>query len=92
MTCRFQLANEEVNIISGALELKTKRAGQIMTIIDDIFMLPYNTVLDFETVSNIIRQGYTRIPVFDGNRDTIVALLNIKGWYSSGASRHPFLE
>ena len=50
-----------------------------MTIIDDVFMLPYNTVLDFETVSNIIRQGYTRIPVYDGNRDTIVALLNIKG-------------
>ncbi|XP_028968316.1 metal transporter CNNM4 [Galendromus occidentalis] len=73
-----QLANEEVNIISGALELKTKHAGQIMTIIDDVFMLPYDTVLDFETVSNIIRQGYTRIPVYDGNRDTIVALLNIK--------------
>ncbi|XP_022709103.1 metal transporter CNNM4-like isoform X1 [Varroa jacobsoni] len=73
-----QLANEEVNIISGALELKTKQAGHIMTRIDDVFMLPYNTVLDFETVSNIIRQGYTRIPIYEGNRDTIVGLLNIK--------------
>ena len=63
-----------------------------MTIIDDVFMLPYNTVLDFDTVSNIIRQGYTRIPVFDGNRDTIVALLNIKGWYPIGAHRHLILK
>ncbi|CAN7990639.1 unnamed protein product [Ixodes hexagonus] len=73
-----KLENEEVNIISGALELKKKTANMAMTRMDDVFMLPVTAVLDFETVSQIIGQGYTRIPVFEGERNNIVGLLNIK--------------
>ncbi|CAN8023928.1 unnamed protein product, partial [Ixodes persulcatus] len=73
-----KLENEEVNIISGALELKKKTANMAMTRMDDVFMLPVTAVLDFETVSQIIGQGYTRIPVFEGDRNNIVGLLNIK--------------
>ncbi|KAH6947973.1 hypothetical protein HPB50_022289 [Hyalomma asiaticum] len=73
-----KLENEEVDIISGALELKKKTANEAMTRMDDVFMLPVTAVLDFETVSQIIGQGYTRIPVFDGDRNNVVGLLNIK--------------
>lgn len=73
-----KLENEEVDIISGALELKKKTANEAMTRMDDVFMLPVTAVLDFETVSQIIAQGYTRIPVFDGDRNNVVGLLNIK--------------
>ncbi|XP_050049356.1 unextended protein-like [Dermacentor andersoni] len=73
-----KLENEEVDIISGALELKKKTANQAMTRMDDVFMLPVTAVLDFETVSQIIAQGYTRIPVFEGDRNNVVGLLNIK--------------
>ncbi|XP_042894838.1 unextended protein-like [Parasteatoda tepidariorum] len=72
------LHNEEVDIISGALELTKKTVADVMTKINDVFMVPYSAVLDFETVSEIIKQGYSRIPVFDGDRNNIVALLNIK--------------
>ncbi|OWA52024.1 Metal transporter CNNM2 [Hypsibius exemplaris] len=72
------LEQEEVNIISGALELKKKTVKQIMTPLNDVFMMTYDAVLDFDTVSEIMRQGYTRVPVYDGSRTNVVALLNIK--------------
>ncbi|XP_015908018.1 unextended protein isoform X2 [Parasteatoda tepidariorum] len=72
------LENEEVNIISGALELKKKKVTDVMTQVDDVFMVPYEAILNFETMAEITRSGYSRIPVFEGNRNNIVALLNIK--------------
>lgn len=72
------LHNEEVDIISGALELSKKTVADVMTKINDVFMVPLDSTLDFETVSEIIKRGYSRIPVYDGDRNNIVALLNIK--------------
>lgn len=72
------LHNEEVDIISGALELTKKTVADVMTKINDVFMVPITSVLNFETVSEIIKQGYSRIPVYDGEKDNVVALLNIK--------------
>jgi hypothetical protein len=51
------LERDEVNIISGALELKKKIVSEVMTRLEDVFMLAYDTVLDFETVSEIMKQG-----------------------------------
>lgn len=73
-----QLENDELNIIFGALELTKKTAAHIMTRIEDVYMLPYNAVLDFETMSEIVKRGYTRIPVYEGNKQNIVSLLNTK--------------
>ena len=41
-------------------------------------MLPIKTTLNFETVSEIREQGYSRIPVFDGERANIVHILFAK--------------
>ena len=49
-----------------------------MTKIEDVYMLDINTILDFETVSDIMKRGYTRIPVFENGKENVVALLNIK--------------
>lgn len=51
------LEKEEVNIISGALEMKRKTVGDIMTRLEDVFMLNYDAVLDFDTVYEILKQG-----------------------------------
>ncbi|XP_032796850.2 unextended protein [Daphnia magna] len=72
------LEKEEINIISGALELRKKTVGNIMTRLDDIFMLNYESVLDFETVSEILKQGFSRVPIYDRVRNNIVGLLFIK--------------
>lgn len=51
------LDKDEVNIISGALELRKKTVADVMTKIEDAFMLDYDAVLDFETVSEIMKTG-----------------------------------
>lgn len=72
------LEKDEVNIISGALELRRKTVLDVMTKLDDVYMVPYDAILDFESMSDIMKQGYTRIPIYDGERSNIMALLNIK--------------
>ncbi|KAG1678664.1 Metal transporter CNNM4 [Nymphon striatum] len=74
-----ELQKEEVNIISGALEMRKKTVAEVMTELDDVFMLPYDMTLNFEAISEIMKRGYTRIPVFENDeRFSVVALLNIK--------------
>lgn len=51
------LEKDEVNIIAGALELRKKSVADVMTRIEDVYMLDYNAVLDFETVSEIMKSG-----------------------------------
>lgn len=72
------LDKNEVNIISGALELRRKTVGEVMTHIEDAFMLSLDSILDFETVSDIMKSGFSRIPVYDGHPKNIVTLLYIK--------------
>lgn len=99
------LEKDEINIISGALEMRRKTVGDIMTHLEDIFMLSYDSLLDFETVSEILKQGwiihicllnvdrpdwhwlyfvkrivigFSRVPIYDGERTNIVGLLFIK--------------
>uniref|UniRef100_A0A3B5LZA9 Metal transporter n=1 Tax=Xiphophorus couchianus TaxID=32473 RepID=A0A3B5LZA9_9TELE len=72
------LVKEELNIIQGALELRTKTVEDVMTPLRDCFMMPGDTILDFNTMAEIMRSGYTRIPVFEGERSNIVDLLFVK--------------
>lgn len=72
------LDKDEVNIISGALELRKKSVAAVMTHIEDAFMLPYDAILDFETVSEIMKSGFSRIPVYEGDRKNVCTLLYIK--------------
>ncbi|XP_029466589.1 metal transporter CNNM1 [Rhinatrema bivittatum] len=73
------LVKEELNIIQGALELRTKAVEDAFTPLGDCFMLRSDAVLDFNTVSEILRSGYTRIPVYEGeDRANIVDILFVK--------------
>uniref|UniRef100_A0A4W4DQD5 Metal transporter n=1 Tax=Electrophorus electricus TaxID=8005 RepID=A0A4W4DQD5_ELEEL len=72
------LVKEELNIIQGALELRTKTVEDVMTPLRDCFMITADAVLDFSTMSEIMESGYTRIPVFEGERCNIVDLLFVK--------------
>lgn len=74
-----QLEADEVAIISGALKLKKIKVDQIMTRIEDVFMLPIECKLDRDTIKLIIQKGYSRIPVYESNdRRQIVALILAK--------------
>ncbi|KAJ8250339.1 hypothetical protein COCON_G00222610 [Conger conger] len=72
------IVKEELNIIQGALELRTKTVDDVMTPLRDCFMITGDAILDFGTMSEIMESGYTRIPVFEGDRSNIVDLLFVK--------------
>lgn len=73
-----RLEADEMNIISGALKFKNIRVADVMTPIDDVFMLPYTTTLNFDTLTLINNSGYSRIPVYENERDNVVGILHVK--------------
>ncbi|XP_051539915.1 metal transporter CNNM4-like isoform X1 [Myxocyprinus asiaticus] len=72
------LVKEEMNIIQGALELRTKTVEDVMTPLRNCFMIHIDAVLDFNTMTEIMESGYTRIPVYDAERSNIVDILYVK--------------
>eukprot|EP00063_Salmo_salar_P060734 XP_014035569.1 PREDICTED: metal transporter CNNM1-like isoform X4 [Salmo salar] len=72
------LVKEELNIIQGALELRTKTVEQVHTPLADCYMLSSDAVLDFCTMSDIMQSGFTRIPVYENDRSNIVDILFVK--------------
>ena len=49
-----------------------------MTKLEDVYMLPCATTFNFETISEIREQGYSRIPVYDTDRSNIQNVLLTK--------------
>lgn len=72
------LVKEEMNMIQGALELRTKTVEDIMTPLSHCFMINSDAVLDFNTMSEIMESGYTRIPVYEDERTNIMDILFVK--------------
>ncbi|KAL6516063.1 DUF21 domain-containing protein [Orobanche gracilis] len=73
-----ELTHDEATIISGALDLTEKTAEEAMTPIESTFSLDVNSKLDWEVIGKILARGYSRIPVFSGNRKNIIGLLLVK--------------
>ncbi|KAM6444212.1 metal transporter CNNM1 isoform 3-T3 [Liasis olivaceus] len=74
------LVSEELAMVQGALELRTKVVEDILTPLNDCFMLHSDAILDFTTISEILRSGYTRIPVYEGKSHlAIVQRVNDEG-------------
>jgi len=69
------IKSSERKIISAALELQEKTAGEVMTKINDVYMLEINTQLDQNMLREIYSKGFSRIPVYDGVKDNIVGVL-----------------
>ncbi|KAK5854011.1 hypothetical protein PBY51_015115 [Eleginops maclovinus] len=72
------LVKEELNIIQGALELRTKTVEDVLTQLSDCYMLSSDAVLDFCTMSDVMQSGFTRIPVYENERSNIVDILFVK--------------
>uniref|UniRef100_A0A3Q3WGC3 Metal transporter n=1 Tax=Mola mola TaxID=94237 RepID=A0A3Q3WGC3_MOLML len=72
------LVKEELNIIQGALELRTKTVEDVLTPLSDCYMLSSDAVLDFCTMSDMMQSGFTRIPVYENDRSNIVDILFVK--------------
>ena len=68
---RIEMKDEEIEMMRGALIFKEKTVREVMTPLEDCYMLPLDTVLNFEMLTKILEFGHSRIPVYDGNRTNI---------------------
>lgn len=55
-----------------------RTAKGIMTPIEHVFMLPDTALLDFETLNEIMANGFTRIPIYKDDRRNVTSVLNVK--------------
>ncbi|XP_030319798.1 metal transporter CNNM4 [Calypte anna] len=72
------LVREELNMIQGALELRTKTVEDVMTPLQNCYMINRDAILDFNTMSEIMESGFTRIPVYEEERSNIMDILYVK--------------
>lgn len=62
----------------ATLDLSTKCVRDIMTKLEDVYMVEYNSMLTSEMLNQILKTGFTRVPVYESDRTNIVALLHVK--------------
>ncbi|KAI0107657.1 DUF21-domain-containing protein [Hypoxylon sp. NC0597] len=74
-----RLNQDEVTIISAVLDLKRKPVEEVMTPMEDVFVMSEDTVLDEKTIDRILDAGYSRIPIHQtGNPTNFVGMLLVK--------------
>lgn len=74
-----RLNEDEVTIIGAVLELKEKPVHDVMTPMDDVFVLSEEAVLDEEMIDMILSAGYSRIPIHEaGNPTNYIGMLLVK--------------
>lgn len=69
------LKDNEMKIITGALEYNTRRVEDIMTKLENIYMLDIEQTLNEKLVWEILASGHSRVPVYRYARSNIVAVL-----------------
>ena len=70
-----EIKEEEKELIHNIFEFDDTNASEIMTPRADMFVIDVNEELKLE---EIVKSGFTRIPVIEGDIDHVVGILNIK--------------
>jgi len=70
---------DEVMMVEGALQMKTKTAYEAFTPIHRMFAVPDSLILNEDNVVDIYSSGYSRIPVYEKNTQKPKSQAAIKG-------------
>lgn len=70
--------DNELNIISGALKFKNKQVRDVMTKMENVFSIDIVSILDFKTIKRIYDSGFSRIPIYEGEKSNIVGVLYLR--------------
>jgi len=73
-----EVDHDEHRIIKGALSFSDRRALEIMTKRPLVYALEMDTPLDKETLNQIKKEGFTRIPVYKKTIENIIGVLYVK--------------
>ncbi len=75
---KSDITHHEFELLERGLVLPEKRVKDIMTPFNTAFVINRNAVLDKKVIGMFRERGYSRVPVFDSIRRTIVGLLYAK--------------
>jgi metal transporter CNNM len=64
---------DEIKMVEGALQLKTKCAADVCTPLSRVYALPDDTILNESVKVQLLAQGYSRVPVYHRREDEVVA-------------------
>mmetsp|Transcript_99891 Transcript_99891/g.320511 ORF Transcript_99891/g.320511 Transcript_99891/m.320511 type:complete len:723 (-) Transcript_99891:195-2363(-) len=65
-------------VAEGAISFRDKRAADIMTPMEDMYVLSSETRLGYETIREIFETGFSRVPVYGKDKHDYVGLLYTK--------------
>ncbi|KAF1297270.1 hemolysin [Enterococcus sp. JM4C] len=71
------LDNDELEMLQGVFSLDTKVAREVMVPRTDAFMIDINDTID-ENINEVLSENYSRIPVYDEDKDKVVGVLHTK--------------
>ncbi|PQV64065.1 CBS domain pair family protein [Abditibacterium utsteinense] len=71
------IESEERALIEGAMDFRDKIVSEVMTPRIDIVGIPADATLP-ETLEMALREGHSRLPIFDGTLDKIIGILATK--------------
>lgn len=60
--------HERASMMTGALQYTNRNVKDVMTHIDNTFMLNVDDKLNFDTIAKVFKSGYSRIPVYEISR------------------------
>lgn len=78
----------ESELVHNIIELESKAVRDIMTPRTVIFSLEANMTVE-EAVEAVDGMGFTRIPIYEGDRENILGYVMIHDLYSAKAMAHP---
>ncbi len=74
---------EEIEMLQGIFSLDEMLAREVMVPRTDAFMIDINDDI-LESIEEILKQNFSRIPVYDDDRDKIVGILHTKRLLDAG--------
>ncbi|KAI0562847.1 Cyclin M transmembrane [Gracilaria domingensis] len=72
------LTKDEITMLGGAFDFSQKTVCEVMTPLNDVFMLEASLSLNFEVMLLVFQSGHSRIPVYDRSRHNIIGVLFAK--------------
>jgi len=75
---RFVRHIDTVNMVEGALEMQSKTVADVMVRMKNVYSIPKDLVLNEESILQIYRTGYSRVPIYDEEESQICGIFRTR--------------
>ena len=84
-----EISDTEKDILTSAIAFDDKPVEKIMTPLENVFMVDKNVTIG-DLIKEMKKFGgfYTRVPVYDGQRESVIGIFNIKSILSQGLKKN----